>query len=246
MLLRAVCLLLALTSSICFAADNQEITKNLARLFPGVPLEQPVETAVKGIYEVQVTGSREKVYLSADGRYMIQGKLLDIQGDQPVDIDALRLRPVRAAAVAKINRDDTIVYKAKGVVRDTLYVFTDISCGYCRKLHHEINDLNDQGIEVVYLAFPRDAYAAGKFKASMENIWCAVDRKAAMDEGFKSGYPAIRGTKPCAAPVMQQHNLGVQLGVQATPAIISSKGVFISGFAETPALLKRLGIAPIS
>ena len=39
--------------------------------------------------------------------------------------------------------------------RHTITVFTDLDCGYCRKLHKEIDQFNAEGITVRYLMFPR-------------------------------------------------------------------------------------------
>ena len=60
----------------------------------------------------------------------------------------------------------------------TVSVFTDVECGYCRKLHEDIAEYNRLGIAIEYLAFPRMGPASEDF-SKMVAVWCASDRRAA-------------------------------------------------------------------
>jgi thiol:disulfide interchange protein DsbC len=54
-----------------------------------------------------------------------------------------------------------IVYKAPQE-KHVITVFTDITCGYCHKLHEQMSDYNALGITVRYLAFPRQGCKASR------------------------------------------------------------------------------------
>ena len=57
----------------------------------------------------------------------------------------------RAELVANIDKEKLITFSPEGEVKARIYVFTDVDCGYCRKLHNEMADYNAAGIEVNYL-----------------------------------------------------------------------------------------------
>jgi thiol:disulfide interchange protein DsbC len=115
-------------------------------------------------------------------------------------------------------------------------VFTDTTCGYCRKLHNEMADYNDLGITVQYLAFPRGGIRSGSFD-NLQNVWCADDKKAAMT-AFKSGSSV--NSKSCSTKVAQHYDFGQAVGVTGTPAIILNDGTMIPGYQPAKRLIEVL------
>ena len=118
-----------------------------------------------------------------------------------------------------------IIYPAKGETKAVVYAFTDADCGYCRKLHSEMDDINARGIEVRYLAWPRSQESVPK----MEAIWCSQDRNAAMDQA-KMG-----------ANVQAHMALGSRLGVRGTPAIFTEAGEQVGGYLPAAQLAQAVG-----
>ncbi len=113
----------------------------------------------------------------------------------------------------------------------TISVFTDIECGYCRKLHQDIAELNRNGISVEYLAFPRMGLGSKDY-TDMISVWCAADRRQALTNAKRGGsVPA----KNCTNPVAMQYALGQQLGVNGTPAIFAPDGTQLGAAAGTAA-----------
>jgi len=115
-------------------------------------------------------------------------------------------------------------------------VFTDIDCGYCRKLHADMDKYNAQGIRVRYLFYPRAGLRSESYRKAV-SVWCADDRKAAMTAA-KTGRPLP--ARSCVNPVADQYNLGRQLGVRGTPALVLEDGEIIPGYVPPDKLRTML------
>ncbi|MEG1041868.1 MAG: disulfide isomerase DsbC N-terminal domain-containing protein, partial [Pseudomonas sp.] len=78
---------LALVSTFAAAADNAEqaIRKTLQTLDIGVPVESVATSPLNGLYEVKLAGGRV-LYASADGQFVVQGYLFQIQDGKPVNL----------------------------------------------------------------------------------------------------------------------------------------------------------------
>jgi len=187
-----------------------------------------------GFREVLVGG--QVLYVSDDGRYLMQSQPYDIQNKAPVS--SAGLLSYRQKLLAKVPRSERIVFAAPNA-KYTVSVFTDIECGYCRKLHQDIAELNRNGISVEYLAFPRMGLGSQDY-TDMISVWCADDRKQALTAA-KTGKPVA--PKNCTNPVAMQYTLGQQIGVNGTPAIFAADGTQLGGYvppAQMKAALERI------
>jgi thiol:disulfide interchange protein DsbC len=120
--------------------------------------------------------------------------------------------------------------------KHTITVFTDIDCTYCRRLHNEVKQLNDLGVKVRYMAFPRAGAGSEPFSKAV-SVWCAEDRQQAITDA-KAGQPVP--TKNCANPVQAQYEVGQTIGVRGTPAIILENGRMLPGYVPAPELVQQL------
>lgn len=230
-----VCLFAVLAAPALAAPSEQAVNaarSAIIKKFPGVSAQNIKPSPVNGVYEVDVGG--DVSYVSADGRYIIAGDLYEIDTRRNLTED-LRMT-ARVRELAKLNERDMIIFKPTGAVRHTVTVFTDVDCGYCRKLHGEIAQLNDMGIEVRYLAYPRRGPGSADW-TKMEAVWCSKDRKAAITQA-KQGQ-AVNAAK-CATPVASQYELGGELGVRGTPAIFSATGEYIGGYLAPAGMRQKL------
>lgn len=168
------------------------------------------------------------LYVTDDGKHFIQGPLYDVSGTQPVNVTN-QLLEKKVEALSK----EMIVYKA-AKEQHVVTVFTDITCGYCHKLHQEMADYNALGITVRYLAFPREGLN-GNVAKEMKSIWCAADRRKAFDSAMKG-----EDVSPidCKIDLGQQYKMGVLYGIQGTPAILIENGSMIPGY-QGPQDLKK-------
>lgn len=213
------------------AEDLAAIGASLAQLVPGKP-DTISKTPMSGIY--QAVYGMNTYYLSADGRFLLTGDLIDIkerrnltqeQGDQ-----------ARKKEMSNLNVNEMIVYPATAQEKHVISVFTDIDCGYCRKLHAEMEETNRLGITVRYLAYPRAGVGSPSYN-KIVGAWCEDDRKQALTDA--KIYDKI-SDKRCDNPVQEHIALAKKFGVSGTPAIVTDAGVLIPGYMPSADLLKRL------
>lgn len=214
--------------------DMEALRQRVSARLKGTPVDAVRPTPLPGIYEIQ--SGLNFGYVTLDGRYLIEGDLNDMETGRSLTEDTRRT--ARMALVNRFSDDQSIVYAPEGApAKYTVTVFTDIDCGYCRKLHQHIAEYNADGIAVRYLFFPRTGpETPSYFKA--EKVWCAADRKAALTEAkLGAGY---EGDASCPNPVMDHLRLASQLGLRGTPAIILPDGEMIPGYQTPAELLKAL------
>ena len=209
------------------AADEASIRQALGDMNP----DSIEPTPLAGLYEV-VVGSNI-VYMSADGRYMFQGELVDIQ--KRVSLTEPRRRQVTRTVIESVSEDKMIVFKPDEV-KHVVTVFTDIDCGYCRKLHKEMTQYLSEGIEVRYMMFPRAGVGSESYKKAVA-VWCAEDRNGALTDA-KNG-KAVE-MKSCDNPIEQHMDVVRQLGARGTPFIVLEDGGTQPGYVPAKQLARLL------
>lgn len=222
---------LSLACGLALAADpDQLIRQTLKSLQPDLPIEAIAESPLPGIYQVALKGGR-MLYASADGQFVLQGALYQVKDGQAVDLTEQAQSKGIAKEIGKVPLDEMVVFAPKAP-KTHITVFTDTDCGYCQKLHSEVAELNRRGVEVRYLAFPRQGQGSRGYNG-LVSVWCAKDRQAAMSKA-KSREELPAGN--CDNPVAKQYDLGQMLGVNGTPAIILANGQMIPGYRPAPEL----------
>lgn len=238
-LLSGLALLAALASSVACAGPEDVIRAKVKAVVPDIDIKSIKPSVVPGLYEVRAK-NYETVMVSADGRYLVQGEIMEIKGKALVSVEDQGLAAERKAGLATANRADMIIYPAIGKAKSTIYVFTDVECGYCRKFHQEVPKLNKLGVEVRYLAFPRKGPNTDD-SAKMDSVWCARDRLTALTQA-KNGVVLAPASKVCKSPVVAAYEFGQSLGVRGTPAIFDVNGMQLGGYVPADQLAKDLGI----
>lgn len=204
----------------------------LSKRMPGSKPEDFRPTAVPGLYEY--ARGADILYLSADGRFALDGDLYDLDSEQ--NISERRRREARLALLGKVPESSMLVFGPRSA-RHTVTVFTDIDCGFCRKLHSEMAQYNALGIRVRYLFYPRSGPDTDSWSKAVA-VWCSPNRNDALTRA-KNG-ETVRSGKCDASPVMRDYELGDEFAVQGTPAIIMPSGEMLPGYLPPPMLLKRL------
>ena len=245
--------LIATSSAIVFAIDGQhgaekaaksESTTDLsmlklslgARL--GLNIDQIFETELDGV--VLLMTDRGMIYTSKDGRHVIQGKIYNITEERPVELAETHLSSIRLEGIERF-KDDVIEYPAKNE-KHVVTVFTDITCGYCRKMHKQMDEYNDLGITFRYLAYPRHGIVDRNGELTqgfkdLRSIWCHEDPVTALTKAKNGSSVANR---ICDKPIEAEFNFGRQIGVSGTPAIIFPNGQMVPGYQEPQELFERL------
>lgn len=227
LVLAAVISALSLTAP---ADELDDIKAALAGLLPGQP-DSIKLSPIPDLYEA--TYGAEVIYISRDGRYVIRGDVLDIK--QKANLTELQRAAARLKLVNDLDEKDMIVF-APEEVKHTITIFTDVDCGYCRKMHQEIAELNKAGIKIRYLAFPRSGVDTPSYY-KMVSVWCAKDRNSALTIA-KADQPIEE--KTCDNPVQKHLELVKKLGVQGTPALLFESGDLIPGYVPAAQLIKAL------
>ncbi len=206
-----------------------KLKARLKAVFRSEP-DQITESKIPNVYQVMY-GS-EVVYVSQDGKYFIAGDMINL--DTRENITNLAKSGIRKTL---LNKQDNkpVIFKAKDE-KHVLTVFTDIDCPYCAKLHREVPQLNEKGVTVKYLMFPRAGIGSSSYKKAV-SMWCNDDQKQAMTDA-KARKPIEE--KTCDNPITAQYQLGQELGVTGTPALITSTGRLIPGYMPADRLVKML------
>ncbi len=186
---------------------------------------------IPGLYEIVLGG--QVLYLSEDGRFVVQGDILDL--DTRANLTDTRRGELRGKAIEAVGENNMITFAPGGPVKHTVTVFTDIDCGYCRRMHGQIADYNKEGIKIRYLWFPREGVGSASFAKSI-GVWCAADRRDAMTRAKRGEDIEL---KTCENPVQAQYELGQKIGVRGTPSLILESGEMIPGYVP-PAQLAEL------
>lgn len=223
-----------LTYTLVPAALSETLDKaQLAELLPGVAIDHISNSPIEGIYEIAVGAN--VAYVSDDGRYLLQGELFDL--DSSENLTERSRSKARVDLLASIDSATMIVFAPQQPAKHRIMVFTDIDCGYCRKFHQEMQQINDLGIEVQYLFFPRSGPGTDSW-GKAGNVWCADDRNHALTTAKAGG--AVAARKCEGTPVQGHYDLGQRIGVRGTPAVYSESGVQLGGYLPAEALLGRL------
>ncbi len=231
----AVCLLglgvLAVHLVNAGTGTDDAVRKAIKKVLPDVTVDSITPAPMAGMSEVLI--GTKLFYLTNDGKYIFDGTLIELA--TRTDLSEQRLSSVRHELINKVSEKDMIIFPADKP-RHVLTVFTDIDCGYCRKLHNEIAGYNKEGITVRYMLFPRSGPDTPSYFKAV-SVWCSDDRQAALTRA-KAGEEMPRST--CDNPVRASLDLGHQLGVSGTPALLLEDGQLLPGYVPPKKLAQVL------
>ncbi len=219
---------------------TQALRDHLESNYPDFQVDGIHETPLPGIYEV-ISGT-DVMYVSGDGRYLLQGSLVDL--DEGRNLTQQRRGDLVRDKVEQVSSDSMLIYPpANGAdVRYRITVFTDPTCPYCQRLHEDLMELRQEfALQVRYLMFPR-AGLNGKGARQLRQVWCSDDPQAAMTRA-KKGQPLDVDVGNCQTPIKQHFQLAKELGVSGTPYLIVGKdGPVRSGYLPKQKLVSALGM----
>lgn len=212
------------------AARLAELAKKL-----GVPVEALSPSPVSGLYEVR--HDHEFGYVTADGRYLLQGDLINLDTGEEITED--HRRGDRLDALRSLPDDQYLQYSPQPPLRTkyVVTVFTDVDCPFCRMMHKQMAGYNDEGIAIRYAFYPRSGPDTPSF-AKAEAVWCSKDRHEALTLAKQDKH--IGSDTSCTNPIAAQYQLGQELGLRGTPMLILPNGDRVDGYRSPASLLKML------
>ena len=212
-------------------AGDAALRAAIQKAVPGVVIDSIKPSIIPGYREVAIGG--RIVYVSADGKYLIQGSLMELASRD--NLTMVSEGALRRGVLDAVPRERRIIFSpAKPKYR--LTVFTDIDCGFCRKMHTQIAEYNKAGISIEYLFFPRAGENSEAWKKAV-NVWCAPNRQKALTDA-KADRPVPK--KTCSNPIAKDYELGKQVGVDGTPAIYGPDGTQLGGYLSPADMLAKL------
>ncbi len=228
-------LVAALALSGAFAdaqASEAAVRAAVQTLNPQAEIDSIKPAPAAGWTEVAIGG--QVIYFSNDGKYLLQGSLVDVASRKNLTEDAQAV--LRLAELKKADLKEAIVFPAKGTAKHRIKVFTDLDCGYCRKLHQEMAQYNELGIEIQYLWYPRAGVNSDSSRKAIA-VHCAKDQQKAMTDAQNGADP---GKANCDNPVAADYDLGQRIGVSSTPTIVLEDGQLVPGYLPASTLLAEL------
>jgi thiol:disulfide interchange protein DsbC len=231
---------LIIVSSMLNAKEvSKEIKAGVKNLAPTAQVSSMESTPIKGVSEIVIETGRggEVYYISDDGKFLMNGNMIDTTSRQ--DLTENKKSGIRKEIIKKFDKQKRIdFFPDADKMKYHIIVFTDIDCGYCRKLHSQIDEYNKLGIGISYLFFPRSGLNTPSYDKAV-TVWCSDDQQAAMTNA-KSGVEMTK--KTCDNPIKDQYNAGKASGVTGTPAIVLENGKMMPGYLPPDALLQRLTV----
>lgn len=216
---------------------DQSVLDKLKKARPDFQFGSVTTTSVKGMYKSNIING-PTIYVTEDGNHFFAGDFFQVGTDEIVNLGELEMEKDRVNALASMNKKDMIIFAPKET-KAVVYVFTDVDCYYCQKLHQEVPALNELGVEVRYLAFPRAGVGSPSYR-KIASAWCADDPNESLTK-LKAGEEIVDNV--CDTnPVGAQYKLGSQLGVTGTPALVTAEGKLLPGYVPADKLAKNLGL----
>jgi thiol:disulfide interchange protein DsbC len=205
----------------------------LAKKFPGTKPEDLRESPIPGIYEL--SQGTDIAYVTNDGKYAISGDLFDVASND--NLTEKTRRAERIKLMSSVPEAQMVVFTPKDP-KYTVTVFTDVDCGYCRKLHSQIADYNRLGIKVRYMFYPRSGPNTESWEKA-EQVWCSKNRGDALTRAKRD--EELSAPKHCSgSPIAREYALGQDVGVRGTPSIVLDDGEMLGGYLPPNMLAQHL------
>lgn len=224
------------TVALAEGSDNSVVEEKVRALVPAAKTVAISETPISGLLQVQINS--DIVYVTKDADYLIQGQIMEM--DTRVNLTDQAKSTIRQGLMKDLEVDELITFAPEEANPEAanyeLTVFTDIDCGYCRKLHSQMEEYNKDGITIHYMAFPRAGVGSESYDKFV-SVWCAADQKGALTLA-KNGVDPEPMT--CKNPIAEQYELGREIGVTGTPQLVTPDGTLIPGYMPPEQLRARL------
>jgi thiol:disulfide interchange protein DsbC len=217
------------------ASEIAAIRSFLAVNQPNIEVQDILPSPISGLYQVNIQSGRT-IFVSSDARYLLPGDLYEAREAGLVNLGESLRQDVRKQKIAAVDESEMIIFPARGEEKAMMTVFTDVDCPYCRKLHGEMDELNNAGITVRYLAFPRTGLNTKEHR-KMISTWCSDNRQAMLTSAERGAeVPEV----DCDNPVAEHYSLGREVGVTGTPAMVLEDGTILIGYRAAADLIPGL------
>lgn len=209
-------------------AALEQIKQKFEETFEGIEVDEVRATPFPELYEVRL-GS-ELLYTNAGLDFVLQGALVDVS--TLTDLTAQRIEELNRVDFASLPLKQA-VKQVKGDGSRQIVVFEDPNCVYCKRLHETFAELDN--LTVYTLMFP---ILAPDSRTIAEHVWCADDAAQAWSDWMLN--EKLPAEVTCDNPIDGLLELGLDLGVQGTPAIFFEDGSRVNGWLPADKLEAKL------
>lgn len=217
-------------------SDFKRVKDALVSAIPDLGVVGGSYTSIGGVYKVTLDND-SVIYVDKDGSDFLVGSHYKVTKKGVINITERSLKEDRARDINTLM-PSAITYRAIGTEKSSVTVFTDVTCGYCKKFHSEIPALNKAGVTVNYLAFPRSGKGSDGY-LTMEKVWCSEDKNESLNLAIEGGTILA---KKCKSPIDKHYLAGTKLGVSGTPTMVRKNGELMVGYKSAKKLIAVLGL----
>ena len=200
---------IAVCSLVYAAPPESTIRQALDNVLNGEKIEQVVETSQPGLFEVVTP--RGIVYTNKTGSFVIFGTMID--SATRTNLTEKHLDELTPFEFSKLPFSDAIK-TVRGNGSRVIATIEDPNCGYCKKLYHNLSDIDNVTIYTFMIPI-----LAADSAAKIKSVWCADDRAKAWGAVMTAGVTQAPA-RECATPADRNLELAHKLHITGTPAIL--------------------------
>lgn len=220
----------------------REIITRLDSSYSEAKIEELDE--LKGFYKV--INGKSMIYISEDGKYLVP-TIARIEGTKFVDLKEDYKIAQYKESLSKLKDNELVTYPASSDKKMSIYVFSDFTCPYCKKLHDNLAEITSDGIEVRYIPYPRNGFNDKPALLGLQKIMCSEDPRTEYDLAFADPRSYVKGlttqNTSCFNGKSSLHQsllLGDEMAVYGTPYIFSEDGVFLGTWGGVQKLKSKV------
>ena len=228
---------------------DQKILTTLQRVYPQNRIRLVRETPVTGFYEVILGEGVSYVFIAPQTLKELE-KITDENRDTyfrhwlfggvfydmatQTDLTAPMKTLAQMVDVTKLPLENAIV-REKGNPNNTLFVFTDPRCPYCKKLEAELVKLAD--VRIYTFLTPLTSLHPDAKELSAR-IWCAKNQAEALEDVMLKDRE-LEVPAQCVTPLTQNEKLMKELGIKGTPTLFFENGERVTGALSSEAIREK-------
>lgn len=228
---------------------DQKVLAALQKAYPQNRIRLARETQVTGFYEVILGEGVSYVFITADTlekldlineknrdayfqHWIFGGVFYDMKNQ--IDLTAPMKKLAQMVDVSKLPVENAITREA-GKAENTLFVFTDPRCPFCKKLEAELVKL--ENVRILTFLTPLTSLHPDAKEVSAR-ILCAKDKAKAFEDFMLKG-KEISEPAQCQTTLEANERLMTELGIKGTPTIFFENGERATGALSAEAIQKK-------
>ena len=228
---------------------DQKVLAALQKAYPQNRIRLARETQVTGFYEVILGEGVSYVFITADTlekldlineknrdayfqHWIFGGVFYDMKNQ--IDLTAPMKKLAQMVDVSKLPVENAITREV-GKAENTLFVFTDPRCPFCKKLEAELVKLENVRIHTFLTPLTSLHPDAKEVSA---RILCAKDKAKAFEDFMLKG-KEISEPAQCQTTLEVNERLMTELGIKGTPTIFFENGERATGALSAEAIQKK-------